>query len=116
MTAYVRPLLRSGVLRPDDALCLAGGDLWFSDVALLSRDRAPRIVSACALDPHWQARLTTPRAHVAGLDLNRPNIMGILNVTPDSFSDGGQHNSLQDALRAAKAMVDAGANIIDIGG
>jgi len=42
--------------------------------------------------------------------------MGILNVTPDSFSDGGRHNRIDLALQHAQAMVDAGATIIDIGG
>lgn len=42
--------------------------------------------------------------------------MGILNVTPDSFSDGGQHASLDAALRHAEAMVAAGATLIDVGG
>lgn len=50
------------------------------------------------------------------LDLTRPQVMGILNITPDSFSDGGLHNSLSDALRHAEAMIKAGASIIDIGG
>jgi dihydropteroate synthase len=45
-----------------------------------------------------------------------PLVMGILNVTPDSFSDGGQHVSLDAAVNAAMAMQDAGADIIDIGG
>lgn len=43
-------------------------------------------------------------------------IMGILNVTPDSFSDGGRYNSVEDALEQAKKMVAAGAKIIDVGG
>lgn len=50
------------------------------------------------------------------LDLSRPHVMGILNVTPDSFSDGGQHASLDAALRHAQAMVAAGATLIDVGG
>lgn len=50
------------------------------------------------------------------LDLSRPHIMGILNVTPDSFSDGGRYNSLDAALRRAVDMQAAGASIIDIGG
>lgn len=50
------------------------------------------------------------------LDLSRPHVMGILNVTPDSFSDGGQHASLDAALRHAEAMVVAGATLIDVGG
>lgn len=47
---------------------------------------------------------------------NQTYIMGILNVTPDSFSDGGQFNSLDAALRRAEQMVQEGADILDIGG
>ena len=43
-------------------------------------------------------------------------IMGILNVTPDSFSDGGRYNNLDAALFHAARMVDEGADILDIGG
>jgi dihydropteroate synthase len=50
------------------------------------------------------------------LDLSRPLVMGILNVTPDSFSDGGRFNRLEDALRRAEAMLAEGADILDIGG
>lgn len=46
----------------------------------------------------------------------RPAIMGILNITPDSFSDGGRYSRLDDAIAHATAMVEAGANIIDVGG
>ncbi|WP_088331890.1 dihydropteroate synthase [Lacimicrobium sp. SS2-24] len=50
------------------------------------------------------------------LDLSLPRIMGILNVTPDSFSDGGKFNRLDDALAQAQRMLDEGADFIDIGG
>ena len=50
------------------------------------------------------------------LDLSHPHVMGILNVTPDSFSDGGAHNSLVEAVKHANLMINAGATIIDIGG
>ncbi|VUS57512.1 dihydropteroate synthase [Klebsiella spallanzanii] len=50
------------------------------------------------------------------LDLSHPHVMGILNVTPDSFSDGGTHNTLVEAVKHANLMVNAGATIIDIGG
>jgi len=49
------------------------------------------------------------------LSEKRPLIMGILNVTPDSFSDGGEFNEAQAALQHAQQMVEAGADIIDIG-
>ena len=50
------------------------------------------------------------------LDLSRPAVMGVLNVTPNSFSDGGRYSDLAAALSRAREMVAAGASIIDIGG
>lgn len=50
------------------------------------------------------------------LDLSRPQVMGILNVTPDSFSDGGRFARRDAALRHAQAMLAAGASLIDVGG
>jgi len=59
-------------------------------------------------------RLALPRQRE--LDLSRPQVMGILNVTPDSFSDGGKHQQLSQALRSAEQMLADGATILDIGG
>lgn len=50
------------------------------------------------------------------LDLTSPRIMGVLNATPDSFSDGGEFNELETALRRIELMISQGASIIDIGG
>jgi len=50
------------------------------------------------------------------LDLGRPRVMGILNVTPDSFSDGGRHRSLAAALKRVEDMLTEGAELIDVGG
>ncbi len=67
-------------------------------------------------------RLVAPQAStsrlitVGSLTLPTPSVMGILNVTPDSFSDGGQFVSLESAVRQSAAMAEAGAAIIDIGG
>ena len=58
---------------------------------------------------HWQAGRFTLRLH-------RPLVMGIVNVTPDSFSDGGQHADAVLALRHAQTLVEQGADILDIGG
>lgn len=50
------------------------------------------------------------------LDLSQPHIMGILNVTPDSFSDGGKHNSQEAAIAHTLKMMQEGATVIDVGG
>jgi dihydropteroate synthase len=58
--------------------------------------------------PHWQ----TSRYLI---DLSRPQVMGIVNVTPDSFSDGGQHASTRAALAHCEALIAQGADVLDIG-
>ncbi|MBM4295755.1 MAG: dihydropteroate synthase [Deltaproteobacteria bacterium] len=58
------------------------------------------------MHPDWETLLNSPR----------PLIMGVVNVTPDSFSDGGRFLDYQDAVNQARALVEAGADILDIGG
>ncbi len=55
-------------------------------------------------------------ADFAGLSMGRPRIMGVLNVTPDSFSDGGKFNSTDTAIAHAVTLLEQGADIIDVGG
>ena len=50
------------------------------------------------------------------INLSQPHVMGILNVTPDSFSDGGKHANVKQALEHALRMIDEGATFIDVGG
>ena len=52
----------------------------------------------------------------AGLSLDVPRILGIINVTPDSFSDGGEAFAVDDAVRQGRAMIVAGADVLDVGG
>ncbi|WP_246043877.1 dihydropteroate synthase [Ruegeria sediminis] len=116
MTDYCRPLVQNGPARPEGAVALAGTGLWFTHAEVLSRDAAPLVVAAGDLPDAALHRLTAPRAPVAGVAMDRPQIMGILNATPDSFSDGGRHNSVDAARAAAVEMVSHGAAILDIGG
>lgn len=116
MSDYYRPIVRFGPDRPEGALPLAGGPGWFSEVQLRTRGATPRALPARDLPEDWRQRLTAPRPAVAGLDMGRPNVMGILNVTPDSFSDGGSTQTANAALQRARAMAEAGADMIDVGG
>lgn len=61
-------------------------------------------------------KLTRARPAFAGLDLSRPLVMGIINVTPDSFSDGGDHAGPEQAIAFGETLVRAGADLLDIGG
>lgn len=112
MTDYFRPLVQRDA--PLHAYRLAGGPLWFERVEHMRRDGFREIVHAENIPASVLTRLTSPRAPICGVPMDRPSIMGILNVTPDSFSDGGQHQGreVEDAIK----FVKDGADIIDIGG
>ena len=107
MMEYWRPIPEEG-----GAFSLAGGWLRFSRVERLSRGSAARILPASAVPDDVLDRLTATRAKVCGISMARPSIMGIVNATPDSFSDGGAY----DGVAQARLLVAAGADILDIGG
>jgi dihydropteroate synthase len=109
---------------------LAGGWLDFTAVDIIERNGARverRIAGLGSLfERDWGRRtlaasdlfeaLRAPRRRLAGMSLDRPRLMGILNVTPDSFSDGGRHATTVAAIAAGLRLAEAGADIIDIGG
>lgn len=113
---YFRPIAQTDAVRPEGALPLAGGWAWFSHAEHLTRAGSRGLVPAGGLPAAVARRLSRPRAVIAGLTMDRPRLMGILNVTPDSFSDGGRFDRPEAALAHARAMVEAGAEILDIGG
>ncbi len=112
MADYFRPLVQSG--HSAQAYRLAGGRRWFARVEHIRRDGIGEVIPADELPAGVLARLTDPRPPICGIAMEQPSIMGILNVTPDSFSDGGKHAGAE--VEAAMRMLDAGADIIDIGG
>ncbi len=116
MRDYFRPLVRSDGPRPDAALPLAGGPRWFTHVARHRRDGSVTRLPASALPDDVAARLTAPRGTLMGLPMDRPQIMGILNVTPDSFSDGGSDRNAPEAALRGRKLVAEGADLLDIGG
>ena len=113
---YPRPIAMQDQSRPRGAFSLAGGWCWFDRVDLLERGQPARTVDARDLPADELDRLTAPRAAFAGLALDRPRIMGILNVTPDSFSDGGRYLEPQAALQQGRSLLAEGADVLDIGG
>ncbi len=113
---YYRPLAQIGPHRPKEALPLAGGPCWFTHVEVITRKDRGNYVPAAHLPDDVHALLTSQRAPIAGLSLDEPRIMGILNVTPDSFSDGGRFAGAGKALAHATHMAASGADVLDIGG
>ncbi|MGB0631362.1 MAG: dihydropteroate synthase [Alphaproteobacteria bacterium] len=101
------------------ALPLAGGPVAFTHCEILQSDDAGGTVSRMIPAMEGAAAssdLTGKRENFAGHDLACPVIMGVVNVTPDSFSDGGDHADPAAAIAHARSLIDAGADILDIGG
>ena len=113
---YLRPLLQRGSDRPVDAVNFSDPNYWFTECTLYARDTDVRRIPVHDLSKEELMRLTHPRADIQGLVFNKPIIMGILNATPDSFSDGGQFDVLEAAERHGKLMQNQGADLIDVGG
>ena len=101
---------------------LAGGLFGFREVEVLARGRAAEVLPAEAVPAIWPAagaaleRACAAPAPLVGLALDRPRIMGIVNVTPDSFSDGGLHLAAEKAVEHGLALARAGAEVLDVGG
>lgn len=109
----------------DEAFPLAGLPIAFSEIEVIerlssggSRSRiVPRDFAEGMADlAPAIAALTAPRPSIAGLDLTRSLVMGIVNVTPDSFSDGGRHGTTDAAVAHALQLAADGADILDVGG
>ena len=113
---YYRPLAQFDAHRSRAALPIAGGWCWFDQVQRLERGQPAQVVAVSEVPAEICDAISGARPAVAGLALNSPRLMGILNVTPDSFSDGGQFDAPDVAVAHARAMVERGADIIDIGG
>ncbi len=139
MDIYLRPtgFIESPQQHEGASARLAGGMLWFTQIEVIDKTgpsttrhlvyvRAwETFVKALSADKQARCnllygRMTSPRASLQMgeriIRLDQPQVMGIINMTPDSFSDGGKNNDVEAAATAAVAMASAGAAIIDIGG
>ena len=133
---YLRPLglfpaaLHKAAKEVWGGLPLAGGWLDFTALEVIERNgaRTDRFIAGLGefFERDWGRRtlnasdmfeaLRAPRHRLAGLALDRPRIMGIVNVTPDSFSDGGRHALASVAVAHGLQLVADGADILDVGG
>lgn len=114
---YLRPLPRTDLPRPPDALPLGGSaHVWWNEADMTLRGEFVQRFLADELVDADRKRICAPRPILPGLPCDRPLVMGIVNITPDSFSDGGVAFAPEAALSRATALVAAGADILDIGG
>ena len=127
---YIRPVARLAPSRGGaaglPAITVAGRpDLAFAAAELIERTGteigrkvvpAGEVLSGRRVPPELLDRLCRPRPDIAGLGLDRPRLMGVVNVTPDSFSDGGRYLQADAAIAHALGLAAEGADILDIGG
>lgn len=119
MSDRLRPIARLGARSAGHggSLNLAGSAYaWFNTVERRRLDGTGQLTGVSGLGDAARVRLSARRHPLAGLALDRPRVMGILNVTPDSFSDGGDFSSRTAAVARAREMAGEGVDIIDIGG
>lgn len=137
---YVKPLalVRGLTVSGDNFRRLAGGNTYFSAIKIISRDnnnleteiinvdqiedylksqpeqKSQKITNTLVQIERTRPPLKLKNGHIISWD--KPLVQGVLNVTPDSFSDGGIHVDFDKSISHAKRMIGAGADIIDIGG
>ncbi len=112
---YIRPVQETGsieiiVRRPDGLFAARIDAADVDDWAERLPDPVARRLATLV------GRLRSPPRSFAGLDLEEPRVMGIINTTPDSFSDAGRALDPHDAMAQGEAMREAGAAILDVGG
>ena len=98
---YYRPIISNQSVDSDGVYKLADGWAHFSAVEVLSRERIIEIMPAKDLPTNVLRTLTKKRPDLLNLSFSKPHIMGILNMTPDSFSDGGKFNTKGKGLKQA---------------
>ena len=116
MTSYFRPIIRTGSPRSKNSIFFAETKYWISEAEEMKVGETAKLISINDVPDWWKNRWLKKRSDILGMEFGFPKLMGILNVTPDSFSDGGQHVKLDAALNHAKFMEENGVDIIDIGG
>ncbi len=110
----LRPICEAG--GAGDGMPLAGGPIRFHKVETLGMMRESRKLPLKSVAPDALRAFAAPRGGVAGVATDRPRIMAVLNVTPDSFSDGRPAETVAEAVARGLALVEAGADFLDVGG
>ena len=124
---YVRPIFSK--IKTKDSLFLGSSRLFFNEIEFITRGKTKtrskflKINDIKYLEPDIQrninkkiSNITKKRKKLGKFNFERSLVMGILNVTPDSFFDGGKYLLHDNAIEQFKKLINEGADIIDIGG
>ena len=116
MREYFRPVVETGLRKPDNALSICGSKLWFNQVEVITRSGSLGFRNVEKFPSNFFEDITSKRKPISSLNFLNPMIMGIVNLTPDSFSDGGRVRNVRDFSKVVKNIIRDGAEIIDLGG
>ena len=124
---YVRPIFSK--IKNKDSLFLGSSKLFFNEIELIirgknkTRSKFLKVNDIKFLQPNIQnninkkiSNITKKREKIGKFNFEYPLVMGILNITPDSFFDGGKYLLRDNAIDQFKKLIDEGADIVDIGG
>ena len=119
----------SSCRKKSNSILLGSSNLYFSDIELIERSKKKikkQVISLRDIEnlPNRTNKIVKekikaikkPLSKASRINFKKPCIMGILNVTPDSFYDGGKYSSKESAISQFNKLVDEGADIVDIGG
>lgn len=112
------------LIKDGNAGPIAGGSMAFTHLEITDRSKGPKEIRPYTDVANskedgvatFLRQIEAPRAPIGKFDWNEPVIMGIVNVTPDSFSDGGQFANAEQAIMQGRQLIKDGAHILDIGG
>ena len=116
MSRYFRPIMCTESVLPADAIFLGSTRLWFNSVKVFERDKTPVVINIADAPVDVKSQLSENQYTILGAERNPPLVMGVLNLSPDSFSDGSQVYRHNDLLKRINRMINDGVDIIDIGG
>ena len=100
----------------DTFFSLAGTEFTFNSFKIAERNKKNKLIPASQAPKEILEKFIKPRTSFLGLDFNKVNIMGILNVTPDSFYDGEQTYKDPDFIKRGIELIEEGLDILDVGG
>ena len=113
---YFFPELRGFVLGQKSPFFLGGTQVGFDSFKIVERGRSTVTIPAMEAPQDILETFIRPRSSIFDLDFNKVNVMGILNVTPDSFYDGKENFKETDFLKKGFDLIKGGLDILDVGG
>ncbi len=113
---YFFPEINNLQGREENFFTIYGGNIIFNSFRVVERNKSSRVISTSEVTKEFLSRFTSKPTSTLGLNFETPLVMGILNVTPDSFYDGEEYFSEKQFVEKGLALLKNGCSILDVGG